>query len=82
MMQLICRIEPADYDAWKAEFDAEAENIAAAGLSLLQFWRSADRPGTALMLFEVRDRKRAQAWLDKQAGFGRGLAPEFVETAF
>lgn len=81
-MQLITSITPADYDAWKAEFDAEAENISAAGLGLLQFWRSADRPGRALMLFEVRDAKRAREWLAKQSGLGRGLEAEFVETAF
>lgn len=81
-MQLICQIEPADYDAWKSEFDGEKENISAAGLGLLQFWRSADRPGRALMLFEVRDRDRAQGWLDNQEKLGRGLSPEFLKTAF
>lgn len=81
-MQMLATIEPADYDAWKAQFDAEAENIAAAGLGLLQFWRSKDRPGKALMLFEVRDAKRARDWLAKQEGLGRGLDAEFLETAF
>lgn len=81
-MQMIARIEPADYDAWKAHFDAEAENIAAAGMSMLQFWRSVDRPGRALILFAVRDAKRARDWLAKQQGLGRGLEAEFLETAF
>ena len=81
-MQLLAQIDPPDPAAWKAGFDAEAENIANAGLGLLQLWRSLDNPGRTLLLFEVRDRKRAQAWLDKQAGLGRALTTEFMETAF
>ena len=81
-MQMIARITPADGAAWKAEFDGQAENIAAAGLSLLQLWRSADRAGQVVLLFEVRDRKRAADWLAREAGFGRGLEAEFLDPAF
>lgn len=81
-MQMIARITPADQAGWKAEFDGQAENIAAAGLSLLQMWRALDRPGQVVLLFEARDRKRAGDWLAREAGFGRALEAEFLEPAF
>ncbi|MBL9063700.1 hypothetical protein [Tabrizicola sp.] len=79
MTQLLIQTSAPDYTAWKAAFDAEAENIAAASLNTLQIWKG---DGNAvLVLFEVADRKNAQAWLDKQAAFGRGYRAEFLETA-
>lgn len=80
-MQLICHADAADYTAWKQGFDAEAENIDAAGLSTLQIWRGADQSSRIVVLFEVHDRARAEAWLGKSAAFGRGYTSEFLETA-
>ena len=78
-MQLLTRSIAPDFSAWKTAFDAEAENIAASGLSTLQIWRG-DK-GAILVLFEVRDRARAQEWLGKQAGLGHALEAEFLQTA-
>lgn len=79
MTQLLIQTSVPDYAAWKAAFDAEAENIAAASLNTLQIWKADG--GAVLVLFEVANRKNAQAWLDKQTALGHGIQAQFLETA-
>ena len=79
MTQLLIQTSAPDYAAWKAAFDAEAENIAAASLNTLQIWKG--DANAILVLFEVANRKNAHAWLDKQSAFGRGYQAQFLETA-
>jgi hypothetical protein len=80
-MQLIATFATDDYTAWKADFDAHAEDRANAGLALMQLWRDADDTTRAVGLFEVRDRARAQEWLKVQQALGRGVTAQFVRTA-
>lgn len=80
-MQLLVDFTTTGFDAWKQEFDAEAEGRMQAGLTLLQMWREADAPATVVCLFEVNDRARAQGWLDKKAGFGAAFTARFLKTA-
>lgn len=80
-MQLLIDLTTTDFAAWKREFDADAENRMHAGLTLLQMWRGADEPNGVACLFEVNDRKRAQDWLDKEAGFGAAVTARFLNTA-
>jgi hypothetical protein len=80
-MQLLLDVTAPDPAAWKARFDAQAENIRNAGMTLLQMWRGADQPGEVTLLFEVNDRPRAQAWLDKEAALGAAYRARFVNTA-
>ncbi|MES2665930.1 MAG: hypothetical protein V4712_07505 [Pseudomonadota bacterium] len=80
-MQLILHLTTPSYDTWKTAFDADAENRAAAGLTMMQIWRGADDAGEVTVLFSVSDRKRAQDWLDKEAGFGRTATAHFLKTA-
>ena len=72
-MQLLCRIPTGGFDAWRRDFDAGSEARRDAGLNLLQIWRDADAPDTALLLFEVRDKARARQHLDQRAQLGHGL---------
>jgi hypothetical protein len=78
-MQLLIQTKAPDYTAWKTAFDAEAENIADAGLSTLQIWKG--EADAVLLLFEVASRPRAEAWLAKQSAFGHGLSAQFLQTA-
>jgi hypothetical protein len=80
MLQLILDSAAPDYAQWKAGFDARSEAIADAGLDTLQIWRAADAP-RVLVLFEVHDRARAEAWLGKERAFGADARATFVETA-
>lgn len=79
MTQLLIQTTAPDYSAWKAAFDAEAENIAAASLSTLQIWKG--DANAILVLFEVQNRKNAQAWLDKQQALGHAYTAQFLQTA-
>ncbi len=62
-MQLICRHDIKEFATWKSNFDNDSEGRMAAGLSVLQIWRDADHSGRVWLLYEVSDRKRAQAFL-------------------
>lgn len=79
MTQLLIQTSAPDYAAWKAAFDAEAENIAAASLSTLQIWKGDQN--AILVLFEVANRKNAEAWLAKQHALGHALTAQFLQTA-
>lgn len=87
-MQLIVADTYADLATWQEAFETSREAHAAAGLSLLQMWRDADRADTSWLLFEVADEAKARAFLDggearvfaTQAGLTERTA-HFVETA-
>lgn len=80
-MQLLCQLDTADFDGWKADFDAEAAERMEAGLSLLQMWRDADSRSRVLILLEANDRRRAEAWLAKEQGFGGPMTATFLDFA-
>ncbi len=81
-MQLFCQFETSDFDAWKRDFDNAVEDRAQAGLTLLQLWREADGgAGRPFALFEVNDKAKARAWLDKERGLGADIAAHFLRTA-
>jgi hypothetical protein len=79
MTQLLIQTSAPDYAAWKAAFDAESENIAASNLTPLQIWKG--DANTILVLFEVANRKNAEAWLVKQSALGHCLNAKFLQTA-
>ncbi len=80
-MHLLATITTSGYDAWKADFDAHAEDRGQSGLTLLQLWRSADNPDTVTALFEVADRPRAEAWVKRQSALGPAVTAQFMRTA-
>ena len=80
-MQLLCQFDTAGSPEWKAAFDRDAEDRRLAGLTLLQIWHGADEPAQVFCLFEVNDRPRAQAWIDREAGFGNAMTAHFLATA-
>lgn len=77
-MQLLIQTTAPDYPTWKSAFDAEAENIANAGLSTLQIWRGDG--ANILVLFQVSNPARAREWLDKRRAFGDQMTAQFLET--
>ena len=86
-MQLICRNDTSDFDAWKSDFDGDAEGRRNAGLSVLQIWRAADTPSRVFVLYDVNDRDRAASYLDqlqaKAGGSGSNVTGSdchFVKT--
>ena len=81
-MQLLTRIETGGFDAWRRDFDGDSEGRGQAGLNLLQMWREVGSPNTAVLLFEARDRDRAEAYLKERDQLGHGLGTAtFLNTA-
>ncbi|MBK4214850.1 hypothetical protein JJJ17_02810 [Paracoccus caeni] len=84
-MQLIAHYTVSDYAAFKTAFDADAEDRANNGLSLLQLWRESGT--SAWALFTIADQPKAKAYLDGAAGVFNsqggvtGTNFHFVETA-
>ncbi|MDF3853132.1 hypothetical protein ACDP63_05395 [Paracoccus sp. P2] len=66
MTQMIAHYTIAGYAAFKAAFDADAEDRGNSGLSLLQLWRENDQ--SAWALFQVGDAAVARAYLEGAAG--------------
>ncbi|PWJ22069.1 DUF3303 family protein [Jannaschia seohaensis] len=79
-MHLLLHLTPPDYEAWKADFDANAETRMQAGLTLMQLWREAGGPEVTA-LFEVNDRARAQTWIDRESATGPTIEARFLKTA-
>jgi len=61
MTQMLVHYRTADFAAFKAAFDGDAEDRGRNGLSLLQLWKAAD--GSAWALFQVSDAARARAFV-------------------
>ena len=61
MTQPLIQTQAPDYAAWKAAFDAEAENIAAASLTTLQIWKGDQN--AILVLFEVQKECLRILWI-------------------
>jgi len=79
-MNLLAHITPPDRAAWRKGFDADAENRRNAGLTLLQLWNDADGTGVTA-LFEVNDRGKAQAWVDRESATGPEISARFMTNA-
>ncbi|UWQ18034.1 DUF3303 family protein [Jannaschia sp. M317] len=79
-MNLLAHLAPADDDTWKRDFDATAVQRMQAGMTVLQLWRQADGPGVTA-LFEVNDRKKAQAWFDRETATSPAIEANFLRTA-
>ena len=62
-MVLLVRNRVEDVDRWKRVFDGQAAAGAAAGLTVVQVWRSVDATDEVFFLLKVEDRARAEAFM-------------------
>ena len=62
-MLLLVRNRVEDVDRWKRIFDGQSAAGAAAGLTVVQVWRSVDAADEVFFLLEVEDRARAEAFM-------------------
>ena len=68
------------YPSAPADWTASVEDRSNAGLTQLQLWRDSDG-GAMVALFEVNDRDKAEAWLNKERGLGASIDARFLRTA-
>lgn len=66
MNQILVRYDIADFAAFKAAFDADAEDRGNGGLSLLQLWREGGNRAWAL--YQSANPARAREYLSGAAG--------------
>ena len=62
-MVLLVRNRVRNIDHWKKVFDAQEAAGMAAGLSVKQVWRSADKADEVFFILGVQDRARAKAYM-------------------
>ena len=62
-MVLLVRNRVKDVDHWKRVFDAQEAAGMAAGLSVKQVWRSADKADEMFFILGVEDRERVEAYM-------------------
>ena len=72
-MVLLVRNKVKDFDHWRRVFNSQAEAGRAAGLNLIQMWRSVEDANDVFFLLEVEDRVRAEAYMNtpEAASVGR-----------
>ena len=63
MRFMLCRNRVSDFRRWRRVFDSHARAHRAAGLRLKGLWRDAERPNDVYFLFEVRNMRRARAFI-------------------
>ncbi len=78
-MVLLVRNKVGDLDHWKRVFDANLELPRAAGLTLLDIWRSVDDPNEVFFTFAVEDRERALAFMHAPESAATGVEAGVVE---
>ena len=81
-MVLLVRNKVKEFDQWKRVFDSQAEAARAAGLNLIQLWRSVDEANEVYFLFEVEDRGRALAFMNAPEAESTGVEAGVIEGAY
>ena len=86
-LHMITSFDTADYNAWRDVFDGERKGLGRAGLHPLKVLHEAETPNRVWILFEVDDKRRAEAWIeggrvtgDERSGI-TGEQHMFLETA-
>ncbi len=65
MVYINLRVNVADYDKWRAGFDAnESSRKAAGSTGLNQFYRDVDNPNNVTLVLEWDESDKAQAFLN------------------
>ena len=82
IMVLLVHNNVTDFDHWRRVFDSQAETARAAGLNLIQLWRSVDDTNEVFFLFEVEDRGRAEALMSAPEAATVGSEAGVIEGDF
>ncbi len=72
MTCMLCRTRVSDFVVWKTVFDSHAEDHRAAGLTLINLWRSTEEPNNVFFLFEVSDIDSADRFIHSAASAKAG----------
>ena len=79
MTYMLGRNRLVDFARWKRVFDSHAAAHRAAGLNLVQLWRSLDDPSNVFFLFEVKSIEKARAFIQAPEAAEAGKVAGVVE---
>ena len=65
MTYMLVRNRVADFDRWMSVVDSTAEGREAAGLRLVNLWRSIDEPNNIFFLLEVESIEKAEEFVNQ-----------------
>ncbi|HMD61028.1 MAG TPA: hypothetical protein VKG78_06335 [Opitutaceae bacterium] len=82
MNYMLCRNSVRDYRRWRRVFDSHGDAHRAAGLGLAGLWRPVGGPKDVFFLFEVRDMRRARAFIEAPAAHKAGAASGVIEGEY
>lgn len=74
MIHMLVRNRVADFDRWRAVFDAQLTRARSAGLRLVHLWQAIEDPNDVFFLLEVESREQAMAFLNAPASAKAGEA--------
>jgi hypothetical protein len=77
MNVMLCRNRVSSYRRWRRVFDSHAPAHRAAGLILCGLWRESGRPNEIFFLFEVKNMRKAKAFIS-DPGAARAAAASGV----
>jgi hypothetical protein len=79
---MLCRNRVADFRRWRRVFDAHAKAHRAAGLLLRGLWRDAGRTNDIYFLFEVRNMRRARAFISSPKAAEAGAESGVIDGEY
>ena len=82
MLVMLCRNRVADFAKWKAVFASHAQAHRAAGLRLMNLWRSLQDANNVFFLFEVTDMAQARAFISNPAAGGAAKTSGVLEGEY
>jgi hypothetical protein len=82
MTFMLCRNRVADFRSWKRVFDSHARDHRASGLRLAGLWRGVGRPNDVFFLFEVKDLRKARAFISAPAAASAGRKSGVIEGEY
>jgi hypothetical protein len=79
---MLCRNRVVDFTQWKAVLAFHAAAHQAAGLRLVNVWRSVEEPNNVFFLFEVASLEKAWEFISNPAAATAGRASGVVDGEY
>jgi hypothetical protein len=82
MTYMLCRNRVADFLRWKAVFASHEAAHQAAGLRLLNIWRTVGEPNNVFYMFEVASTDKAREFIGNPAAAQAGEASGVIDGEY
>lgn len=79
MAQMLVRNRVADYETWRKVFDEELGAVRAAGMDVVNVWRSTEDLNEVFFLFSISDMSKAVAFTKEPSSAAAGVRAGVLE---